>query len=440
MLKDKHCVLIAEAATCKDQMVAVDVACAMSITRRDGRKECPLLNRRDALKAISLAPLSLAADQAATVQRGSTHLTISELEVFHVKVNHRGNWTIARLKTGGGLTGLGDASQSSQGDQTALHFKQFSDLLRGRSIFEIEWFRKVTAPVIAQRGQPAAVAASALEQALWDIRGKAFSVPAYQFFGGRIQERIPLYANINRSTIDRTPDGFAGMAERAVRASFNAVKLAPFDEMPRGLTDQAKIEEFSQKGLACAEAVRKTIGKNRDLLIDVHSRFDLPHGLELARRFEPLRLFWLEEVTASDADLPVIHKAAKMPTAGGESYHGVAGFYPYIKAESVDIVMPDVKVCGGMLELKKIAAICEGAGLFVSPHGPASPVGNVSAAHVVATVPNFNILEFSYGEVPWRAELIEPAEEINQGALVLSDRPGLGITLNEATARRYATA
>ena len=127
-----------------------------------------------------------------------------------------------------------------------------------------------------------------------------------------------------------------------------------------------------------------------------------------------------------------------MPTAGGDSIIGIKGFYPYIKAEAVDVVMPDVEVCGGMLELKKIAALAEGAGLLVSPHGPASPVGNVTAADVAVTVPNFNILEFSYGKVPWRAELIDPPEETPDSTLKLSDRPGLGIRLNEKFAAQYA--
>ena len=102
-----------------------------------------------------------------------------------------------------------------------------------------------------------------------------------------------------------------------------------------------------------------------------------------------------------------------MPTAGGESIYGVEGIYPYIKAEAVDIVMPDVKVCGGLLEVKKIAALAEGAGLLVSPHGPASPVGNAAAAQVSATIPSFNILELAYGEVPWRADVIDPPEAID---------------------------
>jgi len=184
---------------------------------------------------------------------------------------------------------------------------------------------------------------------------------------------------------------------------------------------------------------RRVIGPNRDLLIDVHSHFDRQHGLELARRFEPLNLFWLEEVTPAEPldDLAAINQAAAMPTAGGESRYGVEGFYPYIKAGAVDIIMPDVKYCGGVLELKKIAALAQGAGIPVAPHGPASPVGNVAAAHVCATLPNFHILEFSYGEVPWRAEVIDPPEALDRGHIVLSARPGLGIELNEKTLQKY---
>jgi galactonate dehydratase len=398
------------------------------------------VNRRSLLQGLAFSPLASMTGKFAPAERTLSRLTVEGLEVFQVHVNQRGNWIITRLKTSGGITGLGDASQSGKDDQTLLYLKQFSALLRGRGIFEIEWLRKVTAPDVAQHGAPAAVAASALEQCLWDIQGKVLSVPVYDLLGGRIQEKIRVYANINRSTESRTPEGFAAMAGKAVVTGFDAVKLAPFDEMPRGLNDRSQVEHFTQFGISCAQAVRQTIGPKRDLLIDAHSHFNREDGLALARRFEPLHLFWLEEVTPAKPvdDLVAINREAPMPTAGGESIHGVSGFYPYIKAKAVDIVMPDVKVCGGMLEMKKIAAMAEGAGLIASPHGPASPVGNVTAAHVMATVPNFNILEFSFGEVPWRAELLNPPEEVVDSALTISARPGLGIELNEKTAARYA--
>jgi galactonate dehydratase len=398
------------------------------------------MKRRAALQGLGLAPFALTI--AGTAQaRSAARLTVGELEVFRLRVNKRGNWTIARLKTANGLTGLGDATQSSRDEETLLYLKQFAAVLKDRSIFDVEWFRKQVAPVIEQNpGSRANIAASALEQCLWDLQGKALSVPTYELLGGRIQDHLRVYANINRSTDPRTPEGFARMAERAIRDGFDAIKLAPFDDMPHHLTDAAAIEKGKQFGLDCAQAVRQAIGPDRDVLIDAHSQFSLSDAVDLAKRFDPLQLYWLEEVTPATPpqNLAALTRVAPMPIAGGESIQGVKGFYPYIKAEAVDIVMPDVKVCGGMLEMKKIAALAEGAGLMTSPHGPASPIGNVAAAHVMATVPNFEIFELSYGEVPWRAELIDPPEQIRDSAITLSDKPGLGITLNEKTIAKYA--
>lgn len=397
--------------------------------------------RRSVLPGFALLPVAARAAEAREPK-----VTITGIETFPVRVNKRGNWMIVRLQTSAGITGIGDASQSGNTSQNGVDARmmrflhQFFDAMKGRSIYDIEYLRAIGMPEAEKNGLPAAVAMSGVEQALWDIRGKVSGVPTHQLFGGRIQPRIRMYANINRSTDPRTPDGFAEMAGRAVEAGFDAVKLAPFDEMPRDLSNAAVIEEFTVRGIACAEAVRRKIGPKNDLLIDVHSHLDLRRGLELAKRMEHLNLFWIEEVTPAVpvTNLAQINREAKMPAAGGELLLGVKGFYPYIRGEAVDIVMPDVKFCGGMLELKKIAAMAEGAGLICSPHGPASPVGNVAAAHVCATLPNFNILEFSYGEVPWRAELLDPAERIEKSALVMTEKPGFGVELNEKTAAKWA--
>jgi len=378
---------------------------------------------------------------AAPPDRDVSRITVTGLEVFTVKVNARGNWMLTRLSTSAGITGIGDASHGGSDEERMRYLKQFFELLKGRSIYDIEWLRVAAEPEIfkSPRLGTASIALSGLEQALWDIRGKAFGLPAYDLFGGLLHPSIRNYANINRSTEVRSPEGFASMAERAVAAGFDAVKLAPFDDMPRDLSNAARIEEFTKMGIARADAVRKAIGPKRDLLVDVHSHLDLDRGLQLAQRMEYLNLFWLEEVTPAVPveNLARINRDAKMPTAGGESIYGVKGFYPYIAAKAVDIAMPDVKYCGGMLELKKIAAFCEAAEVKVSPHGPASPVGNVAAAHVCATMPNFQILEFSYGEVPWRAELIDPPEALDKGYIQLSHRPGFGIALNEKTLAKY---
>lgn len=393
----------------------------------------------------TMAGLMLVPSLAVAANKDAVKHIISDMDLVHVRVNKRGNWVIPRLKTASGLSGLGDASQSTSDEQCIQFLKQYLDMLRGRSIFDVAWFRRATAPIRAANGggygrTPSSMAASALEQCLWDLQGKALGVAAHELFGGRIQDRLRVYANINRSTDDRTPAGFAANARRAVDAGFDAIKLASFDGMPAKIADRAQLEQYMKLGIDCAQAVRNVIGPGRALLVDAHSHFNRQDGLELTRRFEPLNLYWLEEVCPPEPvdDLAAINKAAKMPTAGGEEIHGVKGFYPYIKAGAVDIVMPDVKVTGGMLELKMIAALAEGAGLMCSPHGPASPIGNAAAGHVMATVPNFELFEYSFGEVPWRAEIVDPPERIENSALVLPERPGLGYTINDKLAARYA--
>lgn len=398
------------------------------------------MDRRTLLRAAGAGAL-LASPALAVVAQARTagqHI-IGKLEAWRLPVNHRGDWLVLRLNTESGLSGIGDASHGKEDGRTIAYLKQFRELLRGRSIFEVEWFRETTKPIIAQANDPSAVvAASALEQCMWDLIGKALGVPTYDLLGGALRKRIPLYANINRSTVPRTAVAFAAMAKRAVDAGFRAVKLAPFDEMPVDLSRSADVSRLIESGIAKASAVRAAIGPQRDLLLDAHSRFTLEEGLDLAKRLAPLNLFWLEEVTPPEppAGLAAITEAAPMPTAGGEAIQGLTDFYPYIKAGAVDIVMPDVKICGGMYELKKIAALAEAAGLKVSPHGPASPVGNLAAAQTVATITNFNILEYAFGEVPWRAELLSPAENVSGGELILNSEAGFGHTLNERALSR----
>ncbi|HYL38009.1 MAG TPA: mandelate racemase/muconate lactonizing enzyme family protein [Bryobacteraceae bacterium] len=389
------------------------------------------MNRRELIGALGggTAAVSISAPAMAQARR----IAVDRLEVFDVPVNRLGSWLLLRLHTDAGITGIGEASQSGNPALTLALLHKLVGLIKGRGIFDIEWLKQQAQPEIAQQGRPAAVALSSLEQCLWDIRGKAFGVPVYALLGGPLQQRIRNYANINRSTPHRDPQGFAQMARQAIAAGFDAVKLAPFDDMPDAGAGAERLEEFTKLGVERAAAVRQAIGPKADLLIDAHSHFNRERGLDVTSRLEPLRLFWLEEVTPAKPleDLAAIRRAAKMPTAGGELIYGAKGFYPYIAAGAVDTIMPDIKYCGGVLEMKKIAALAEGAGLKVAPHGPASPLGNAIAAQVCATLPNFHILELSYGEVPWRSEVIDPPEELDHGHLSVSDRPGFGCTLNE---------
>lgn len=388
------------------------------------------MNRRQFVSAVGLSPVAL----LASPQTGQSlsNITVSGIEIFRVRVNRLGNWVIARVQTSAGLSGLGDASHSGSGDPSVRKLTEYAEWMKGRSIYDIEWLRRRAYPEVARYGRAASCAHSAIEQALYDVQGQAAGLPTYQLFGGKLRDAVRNYANINRSTDPRDAAGFAKMAESAVAAGFDAIKLAPFDGMPSN-GSAAEIEAHTRQGVEAARAVREVLGPDGDLLIDAHSHFDRTRGMDLLRRLEPLHLFWLEEVARPLDILAAINEAAPMPTAGGESLFGLKQNLEYIRAGAADILMPDVKYCGGMLELKKIAAMAEGAGVPVAPHGPASPVGNVAAAHVCVGLPNFQILEFSHGETDWRSELIDPPEALDRGSLAISERPGFGIRLNEKT-------
>jgi len=390
------------------------------------------MRRRSLLSGIAGTVLSSRIAAAAGKDPGPV---VESLEVSRIRVNHRGNWLLLRTKASNRLTGLGDASHGGDEAAQLQAIQKVFDGLKGRGIYDVEWLRSSS----AAPDRVTATAMSALEQTLWDLQAKTARVPLYDLFGGALRSEIRTYANINRTVVNRTPQGFVEIAKQAIDEGFDAVKLAPFDGMPKLEGNESKVAEWTDLGVACAGAVRAAIGPRCDLMIDLHGHLDRDRGLRLLDRLAALNLFWIEEVTPAQplSDLAAINAAGKMPTAGGESIYGVQGFFPYIAAKTVSVTMPDVKCCGGLLETKKIAAIAEGAGLKVSPHGPASPVGDMAAAHVCATVQNFVILEHAYGEVPWRAELINPRESFVNGRIRLTEAPGLGIDWNEVAMKGH---
>jgi galactonate dehydratase len=397
------------------------------------------VSRRDVLLAAASAPL------AALKRAGaSERVHITSLEVISIPVNVRGNWVFVQLRAGASLVGLGEASHGARGPrETELErmrraLEDLFPLIRDKSPFDIEAFRLKAWPRARKGGLIAATAASALEQAMWDLAGKALGAPVYELLGGKLRDRLPLYANVNRATNERSPEEFAANAAKAVEEGFRAVKAAPFDDFPPLQSPPEQLEAKRELGLRRIEAMRRAIGPGVDLLVDCHSHFDRALSIEVARRLEPVNLYWYEEPVPPEHldDTAAIKAAVKQKMAGGEVLFGVEGFEPLCRRKALDVIMPDVKHCGGILEGRKIAAVADVHGVVVSPHNPAGPVSTAASAQLCAGLANFGILEYAWGEVDWRRDLIDPTERITGGALVLSDRPGLGVALNQDVLRR----
>ena len=357
-------------------------------------------------------------------------MKITEVEPVLVHVNHRGDWLFVLVHTDEGLTGLGEASHGGNDSLMLAMLAQFNKRLVGEDPLRIEaiWNRLSR----KSAGRIAHTALSGIEQALWDVMGQHLGVPIRTLFGGPVRERIRLYANINRHVTDRSPEGFAQAARRAASEGFTAIKVAPFDELRRPDHVRTGPNANWRRGVARVRAVRSAIGEEIELLVDCHGRMEASEAILVARELEGSDLFWYEEPVPHiyTDELERVTASVSMPTASAESVYAIEGFAPFLTRPIVDVIMPDVKHDGGLLETKRIAGAARMRNMLVAPHSPAGPVSTAATAQVISTVTNFLILEYAWGEANWRAKLIDPPERIEEGYLVLSEKPGLGHRLN----------
>ena len=233
--------------------------------------------------------------------------------------------------------------------------------------------------------------------------------------------------------MQRDPIGFAKNAVAAVEDGFKGIKAAPFDGFPSLNSSTGEINSARELGIACIYAMREAVGDDIDIKIDAHSFFDTELAISIARDLDAANLSWYEEPIAptQTENTRIIHDTISQTVAGGEFLFGVEGFKPLCEAAAVDIIMPDVKHCGGVWEAVKISAFAEANGIKVSPHNPSGPVSTAFSASLCAGIPNFDVLEYQWGEQNWRNTLVEPTETFIEGAIIISDRPGFGIDIND---------
>ena len=405
-----------------------------------GRREL-LTTTGTAMLASWLWPLRA----AAAVPR----LRVTGFELRPVRATTRTVWLFVRLTTDAGLIGLGEASDAfgfanTTADDTARmrrELQTFFSLIEGRSPFEIESYRQ-RAEQMARKGLVPATAFSAIEQALWDLAGQALEVPTYVLLGGKVRSGLPVYANINRATNPRTPDGFAAAATRAVADGFKTIKAAPFDGFPPPGSPADQIARAIDVGIDSVRAMRAAVGPSVGIMIDCHSFFDVEQSVAVADRLGPYDLTWYEEPVPPERvdDTVAIHRRIKQPMAGGEVLFGLSGFSPLVRRHAVDTIMPDVKHCGGLLEMTRIAAMAADEGVMVAPHNPSGPVSTAASVQVCAGMKNVNYLELQYGEVGWRSEVVVPVERFVDGTIEIPDRPGFGVALNDEVIRARSLA
>jgi galactonate dehydratase len=287
--------------------------------------------------------------------------------------------------------------------------------------------------------------ASALEQALTDLRAKAAGVPVHALLGKAVRKAVKVYANINRGARDRSPAGIARAACDAVDAGFGALKIAPFDGVYWADQDANAIRNRTRAGIDRVYAIREAVGPDIEIMVDCHWRFDEAATSQLIHDLGGVQLFWLECPISESPDCFTALKRVREQTnaagtklAGAERQIGISGFMPFLEDRLLDIVMPDVKYAGGYAEMLKIAALCARRGVAFSPHNPTGPVCNLASMHLCAVAPAFLILEHQLAESPLYYDVVGGYRpKLVDGCFELPDTPGIGVELDDAVLRAH---
>lgn len=358
-------------------------------------------------------------------------MKITQLRTFIVD-GGSSNWVFVKVYTDEGLVGLGEGTIASKAQTMAAAIMEHERYLIGKDARQIERLWQAMYRYARWRGGPVLNSAiSAIEIALWDILGKSFGAPIYQLLGGACRDRVRMYAHLRGSS----PEDVADHARSLVEAGYTALKMGTF-VAPDGIV---RASNGVREGVARVRAVREAVGSDVDVLVDAHGQLTPVMALDAAERLAELRPFFVEEATQpEDVDgLAWLAERVRVPLATGERLFTKYGFVPIVDRHLVSYIQPDIVHCGGILELKKIAAMAEAHSIDVAPHNPQSEVSTLASIHLNACTPNAVILEHVHQQPPWRHDIFDGGYVVKDGYVELPSKPGLGLELNEAEAAKH---
>ena len=352
-----------------------------------------------------------------------------------------------QVETDAGLTGWGEVTTYPgpvANRAVAAYIDQIGDWLRGEDAQNIEaiWhkiFRSFT--YVGTRGATTA-AISAIDIALWDIRGKVLGQPIYQLLGGPVRDRIAMYCHPYNPT---SPEQIVRSAREIVDAGFKAFKMDPMiHNMPSGnagYLDGELSAETEAEAIDILAAARAEVGPQIEILIDAHGLYNVPSAVRLANRMAEYNIHWFEEPVPPESwkALKQVKEQVATPICTGERLHTRWEFVPIFEQGLADFIMPDVTWTGGISELKKIATMAEAYYIPISPHDASGPVNVMAGAQVMMTVPNFYKLEVHRYDLSGYNILIDQPLDVREGCVYVSDRPGLGFEMNLDTLQQYET-
>lgn len=372
-------------------------------------------------------------------------MRITAIETFVCHARMR-NWIFVKVVTDQpGLWGWGEATLEWHTQSVLGAIKDLSELLVGEDPRRIEylWQMMYRQHFWHGNGVVRGTAISGIDIALWDIAGKIHNVPCHELWGGRVRDYIRLYCHLGGGRMEdfyeTAPDDarrFGELAQKAVEEGFTAFKsMAVPETMPLEGLKPVKYAE------ACVRAMREAVGDDIDIMVDCHARPSPRMGILFAKALEPYGLYFFEEPCWPETmeDIALIQRAVATPVATGERLIGVHAFRELLEKRAASVLQPDITHCGGLSEVRKIAALAEAYRVSVAPHNPQGPVSTAASIEFGFATPSYIICESVHKDVEWRADVVSEGFTVQEkGRIVLpNNKPGLGIEINEEEVKKH---
>jgi galactonate dehydratase len=379
-------------------------------------------------------------------------MKIKSVDVMALKTRGADGWRpiVCRVNTDEGISGYGEAALS-YGVGAPAAFGMVKDLaaqIIGMDALanEVVWDKMYKATFWGQNGGPVTFAGmSAIDIALWDIRGKCFNVPIYKLLGGKKRDKIRAYASQLQfgwssafSQCGKTEE-YVAACKQAMAEGYDAVKIDffTFDRDGRSFTSEETTRLVKPYYLDLIEeriaAVRETVGKGVDIIIEAHSMTDVASAIQIGKRAEKYNIFYYEEPTTPD---PKLHKMVadhvNIPLASGERIYSRWQYRPYFEDGTLQVIQPDLGNCGGITEVKKICDMAATYDVGVQVHICSSPLCTAAALQLEAVIPNFCIHEHHIVNlIPWNKEFCVHDYQPVNGSFTVPELPGIGNELSD---------
>jgi L-alanine-DL-glutamate epimerase-like enolase superfamily enzyme len=357
-------------------------------------------------------------------------MKITAIETYAVWGGAR-NFLFVTVDTDEGVSGVGESGLTGRELAVEGAVRHLAPLLIGQDARRIEHLWQVMSrggffPALG----PMAAATSAIDIALWDIRGKALGVPVYDLLGGLSRERVVCYPHNNEF-------GVEPLVESARRTWAEGWKFVRWGLPPEG--DVLEPRVAIRTAVRQFEALRAALGDDAELCMDVHTRLDPVDAVTLLRAVEPYRPFFMEDpVRAEDMNaLRRVRQQTAVPIAAGEQHHSKWQFRQMIEEDLIDYARTDLCLAGGITEAKKIAAMAEAHHIKLATHNPLGPVATAACLHLNLACPNVGVQEQPRLPGTMLTDVVPVQMEWKDGYLLAPTRPGLGIEFNRAAAKAH---